>query len=168
MILFTSGSSTQKDQKDKEKNILKRDINSVLLNDNMPEKPRKKTKISYEEYNTSDSIKTGNTLPNERDYIAPWLTPLTASIKNSLARLHNEIIDFYQYIIPSEEEHNSRLAAIKKLMIFFIIFLYHIFILRLEEVIIESYPEVQILPFGSFKTKLYLPNADIDLVTNIH
>ncbi len=44
----------------------------------------------------------------------------------------------------------------------FIVYLKNI--LRLEEVIAESYPEVQILPFGSFKTKLYLPNADIDLV----
>lgn len=30
--------------------------------------------------------------------------------------------------------------------------------------ILEAYPEAEILPFGSFKTKLYLPNADIDLV----
>jgi len=34
----------------------------------------------------------------------------------------------------------------------------------LEDLILEAYPEAQILPFGSFKTKLYLPNADIDLV----
>ncbi len=81
----------------------------------MSEKPKKKVKVSSEEYNPiSDSIKNDNIITNERDYIAPWLTSSTASIKNSLARLHNEMIDFYQYIIPSEEEHNSRLAAIKK------------------------------------------------------
>lgn len=77
-------------------------------------KPSKRTKLNNESNPISESIKIDNQPVNETDYIAPWLTSSTMKIKNSLARLHNEIIDFYNYILPSEEEHNSRLEAIKK------------------------------------------------------
>lgn len=37
-------------------------------------------------------------------------------------------------------------------------------IFSFEKLIQDHLPEAQILPFGSFMTKLYLPNADIDVV----
>jgi hypothetical protein len=32
-------------------------------------------------------------------------------IKNPLSKLHNEIIEFYNYITPNEEEHNHRMKV---------------------------------------------------------
>ncbi|CAK85020.1 unnamed protein product (macronuclear) [Paramecium tetraurelia] len=80
--------------------------------------------------------------------ITPWLSQNTASIKHPTIRFHNEIIDFYDYIIPTSEEHRRREQAI----------------MRVETFIKEFASEVDIQAFGSFKTKLYLPNADIDVV----
>jgi len=44
----------------------------------------------------------------DQSKVAPWVGPNTMKIKNPLAKLHNEIIDFYNYITPSNEEHNRR------------------------------------------------------------
>ncbi len=43
---------------------------------------------------------------------APWIKKSTLKIKNPLTKLHNEIIEFYNYITPSEEEHNHRTRVI--------------------------------------------------------
>lgn len=113
LILFSKQNEDSKIAKDKKK----RDFNSLISEDvDLSEKPYKKLKKSSEKHDeTSGSINSENIQNiDEKVFIAPWLTPLTLKIKNSLARLHNEIIDFYNYITPSEEEHNSRLQAIKR------------------------------------------------------
>ena len=107
LILFTIKAPPQT-----EKNSLKRESPEGKLSD----KPSKKVKLSVSDpLPISETIKADNQPISESDYIAPWLSSSTVKIKNSLARLHNEIIDFYNYILPSEEEHNMRLGAIKKL-----------------------------------------------------
>lgn len=63
-------------------------------------------------------------------------------------RFHNEIIDFFDYIIPKKKQHNNRRKALLKV------------IEKLQSV----FPEGKVLPYGSFVTELYLPNGDIDLV----
>ncbi|EDV26068.1 uncharacterized protein TRIADDRAFT_23436 [Trichoplax adhaerens] len=67
---------------------------------------------------------------------------------SSLARLHEEIIDFYQYISPRPEEKNMRETVVE----------------GVKEVILTLWPHVQVEVFGSFRTGLYLPTSDIDLV----
>jgi len=37
--------------------------------------------------------------------IAPWVKKSTLRIRNPLARLHNETIDFCEYLAPTEKEH---------------------------------------------------------------
>lgn len=49
-----------------------------------------------------------------RRYITPWIAVSTLEIKDSLLRFHNEVIDFYNYIKPSEESHRSRLQAFEE------------------------------------------------------
>ena len=39
---------------------------------------------------------------------------------------------------------------------------------RLTNKIMAVFPDCIVKPFGSFTTKVYLPNADIDLVMNIY
>ncbi len=97
---------------------MKRDSNVAMFDDLLNDKPNKKLKkdLNDKENTISDSIKTDNQPIIEKDYIAPWLSSSTIKIKNSLARLHNEIIDFFKYITPSEDEHKTRIAAIKQLI----------------------------------------------------
>ena len=56
-------------------------------------------------------------------------------------RLHEEIIDFYDYMCPSSEEHYLRLRVVK----------------RIEQVILDLWPDSKVEIFGSFRTGLYLP-----------
>lgn len=83
------------------------------------------------------------------DYeITPWLSNATKSIKSPNIRLHNEIVEFYEYIRPKEEEHAVRLAALDKI----------------KAIVESAIPDTSLTPFGSFVTKLYLPNSDVDVV----
>nr|XP_041574492.1 terminal nucleotidyltransferase 4B isoform X2 [Taeniopygia guttata] len=62
--------------------------------------------------------------------------------------LHEEIIDFYKYMSPRPEEETMRMEVVN----------------RIENVIKELWPNADVQIFGSFKTGLYLPTSDIDLV----
>nr|XP_054496739.1 terminal nucleotidyltransferase 4B isoform X2 [Agelaius phoeniceus] len=62
--------------------------------------------------------------------------------------LHEEIIDFYKYMSPRPEEERMRMEVVS----------------RIENVIKELWPNADVQIFGSFKTGLYLPTSDIDLV----
>ncbi|CAD8121914.1 unnamed protein product [Paramecium sonneborni] len=80
--------------------------------------------------------------------VIPWMSKKTMMIKNPVLRLHNEMIEFFNYISPSDQEHKRRITAY----------------MRVEKYLQDLAPEAQIESFGSFKTKMYLPNADIDMV----
>ncbi|KAM4614375.1 terminal nucleotidyltransferase 4B isoform 2-T2 [Discoglossus pictus] len=62
--------------------------------------------------------------------------------------LHEEIMDFYKYMSPRPEEEKMRMEVVN----------------RIENVIKELWPNADVQIFGSFKTGLYLPTSDIDLV----
>ncbi|XP_054856625.1 terminal nucleotidyltransferase 4B [Eublepharis macularius] len=62
--------------------------------------------------------------------------------------LHEEIIDFFKYMSPRSEEGRMRMEVVN----------------RIENVIKELWPNAEVQIFGSFKTGLYLPTSDIDLV----
>ncbi|KAL1311306.1 hypothetical protein AAFC00_001486 [Neodothiora populina] len=62
--------------------------------------------------------------------------------------LHQEIIDFYEYVRPRDFEEQVRLNLVR----------------RIQQAIQPRFPQVQIKPFGSFASGLYLPTADMDLV----
>ncbi|XP_068938631.1 terminal nucleotidyltransferase 4B isoform X3 [Petaurus breviceps papuanus] len=62
--------------------------------------------------------------------------------------LHEEISDFYEYMSPRPEEEKMRMEVVN----------------RIENVIKELWPSADVQIFGSFKTGLYLPTSDIDLV----
>ncbi|KAK3507930.1 hypothetical protein QTP70_003819 [Hemibagrus guttatus] len=63
-------------------------------------------------------------------------------------RLHEEIIDFYNFMSPRPEEATMRQEVVD----------------RIESVIKELWPSADVQIFGSFSTGLYLPTSDIDLV----
>lgn len=53
----------------------------------------------------------GSSFNHERVY-APWMSKATSLIKNPNVRLHNEIIEFSQYVQPTQEDFEMREAAI--------------------------------------------------------
>ena len=87
---------------------------------------------------------------NEEVKYAPWMTKSTAMIRNPNVRFHNEVIELTHYLMPKEDDLSKRNLAINQLV----------------RIIKVEMPNVEIKPFGSFSTKLYLPNADIDLVSH--
>lgn len=62
--------------------------------------------------------------------------------------LHNEIKDFFNYIKPTSEEQFAREIVVSKI----------------KNVAHSLWPDCQVDVFGSFKTGLYLPTSDIDMV----
>lgn len=63
-------------------------------------------------------------------------------------RLHEEIEHFFEYMSPTATEHLVRADVVK----------------RIEKIILSMWPDAQVQVFGSYRTGLYLPTSDIDLV----
>jgi len=79
--------------------------------------------------------------------LPPWSDPLYPYSRGTLG-LHQEIEDFFQWMVPSPEEHRMRVGVVE----------------RIEDCIKFIWPAAKVHIFGSFKTGLYLPTSDIDLV----
>ncbi|XP_055314063.1 terminal nucleotidyltransferase 4B-like [Sitodiplosis mosellana] len=62
--------------------------------------------------------------------------------------LHTEIEQFYEHMIPTRTEHALRMKVVS----------------RIESVVLQMWPDAHVEVFGSFRTGLYLPTSDIDLV----
>jgi len=67
---------------------------------------------------------------------------------DGIVGLHEEIEDFYHYMVPSVQEHTARLQVVD----------------RIRKSVLAIYPAARVEIFGSFRTGLYLPTSDIDLV----
>ncbi|CAG5125640.1 unnamed protein product [Candidula unifasciata] len=79
--------------------------------------------------------------------LTPWKRP-DKKLGRGVLGLHEEIIDFYEYMSPQPEEVEMRNAVVE----------------RLRSVIGDLWPDARVEIFGSFRTNLYLPTSDIDLV----
>lgn len=77
----------------------------------------------------------------------PWRV-LDYNYKPGILGLHEEIEHFYQYMSPTETEHLVRSTVVN----------------RIRGAIRALWPQARVEVFGSFRTGLYLPTSDIDLV----
>lgn len=68
--------------------------------------------------------------------------------KSPMLQLHKEILDFCEFLSPTPEEEALRKSAIDSVF----------------EVIKYIWPSCKVEVFGSFRTGLYLPSSDIDVV----
>ncbi|KAF7048243.1 hypothetical protein CFC21_057033 [Triticum aestivum] len=68
--------------------------------------------------------------------------------RSPMLQLHKEILDFCDFISPSAEEQSSRTAAVQ----------------AVSDVVKHIWPHCKVEVFGSFRTGLYLPTSDIDVV----
>nr|XP_039255416.1 terminal nucleotidyltransferase 4B-like [Styela clava] len=75
----------------------------------------------------------------------PWKQ---RSYTSGVVGLHEEIEEFHQYMKPTDEEQRMREHVIREV----------------EEIVLELWPLAKVDVFGSFKTGLYLPTSDIDMV----
>lgn len=68
--------------------------------------------------------------------------------RSPMLQLHKEIVDFCEFLSPTLEEKAARDVAIESVF----------------QVIRHIWPHSQVEVFGSFRTGLYLPTSDIDVV----
>ncbi|KAJ7300053.1 hypothetical protein O6H91_Y086900 [Diphasiastrum complanatum] len=84
--------------------------------------------------------------------IAPSWTPLQLGgigrIRSPLLQLHQEIVNFCEFIAPTQEEEQERVAAIQ----------------RVCDVVKSIWPHCTVKVFGSSATGLFLPTSDVDVV----
>ncbi|KAM9434454.1 terminal nucleotidyltransferase 4A isoform 2-T2 [Clarias gariepinus] len=85
---------------------------------------------------------------NGNHAISPVTLWKSRTYSPGLNGLHEEIIDFYNFMSPRPEEAAMRQEVVD----------------RIESVIKELWPSADVQIFGSFSTGLYLPTSDIDLV----
>lgn len=79
--------------------------------------------------------------------LTPWKNK-DKHYRPDLVGLHDEIRDFYTYMSPRPEEKHMREGVVE----------------RIRHVVKQLWPDAQVEIFGSFRTGLYLPTSDIDLV----
>ncbi|KAG6542519.1 hypothetical protein Mapa_015989 [Marchantia paleacea] len=89
-----------------------------------------------------------NRAPKE---VPPWArTGATHGtwFRSPFLQLHQEIVDFCNFVTPTEREQKIRDDAVQ----------------RVREVVLSIWPSCQVKVFGSFATGLYLPTSDVDVV----
>ncbi|TRY61346.1 hypothetical protein TCAL_12131 [Tigriopus californicus] len=78
----------------------------------------------------------------------PVWNPARRVYSSGVVGLHEEIEDFFQWMTPTPQEHQVRMEVIS----------------RIRRVIQTEWREARVDVLGSFKSGLYLPTSDIDLV----
>uniref|UniRef100_A0A1L8DWN9 polynucleotide adenylyltransferase n=1 Tax=Nyssomyia neivai TaxID=330878 RepID=A0A1L8DWN9_9DIPT len=77
----------------------------------------------------------------------PW-RPHKFTYGRGVMGLHQEIEHFFSHMVPTSIEHALRVEVVSKI----------------ECVVLSLWPAARVEVFGSFRTGLYLPTSDIDLV----
>ncbi|EYU44940.1 hypothetical protein ABFS82_13G074500 [Erythranthe guttata] len=92
-------------------------------------------------------LRTPSTPAAEKSLEGNWFRA-NSRFKSPMLRLHKEILDFCEFLSPTPAEQESRNAAIEAVF----------------GVIKYIWPSAETEVFGSFRTGLYLPSSDIDVV----
>ncbi|KAI6036025.1 hypothetical protein BKA83DRAFT_117132 [Pisolithus microcarpus] len=108
------------------------------------------TKRKHDDLSDDDSRRYRRTeWPISRS--APWVNDVDwDSCRNVAEMLHREVEAFVKYMSPTPIEDEVRSFTVS----------------LVSRVIRSAFPDARISPFGSYETKLYLPDGDIDLVVD--
>lgn len=71
----------------------------------------------------------------------PWHPHALENYAQGIIGLHEEIEDFYQWMVPTSQEHYARLGVVH----------------RVRTAVLKIFPACRVEIFGSFRTGLYLP-----------
>jgi len=110
-------------------------------------------KIPKEKFSNVDkhdleaNSKDENFLKIESGNFYPWLSK-QAKHQRGMHKLHQEIIDFYEFIKPSEAEDKLRHKTVK----------------NVKNLIQAEWPTWIVKEFGSFPSKIHLPDSDVDIL----
>ncbi|XP_078431513.1 nucleotidyltransferase family protein [Wolffia australiana] len=99
------------------------------------------------EMNTPSQFVSRSTLEGDFSPEFAWLRA-GSRFRSPMVQLHQEILDFCDFLSPTPEEEGIRNEAVK----------------RVFEVIKYIWPHCTVDVFGSYKTGLYLPTSDVDAV----
>ncbi|KAL8382407.1 hypothetical protein RB595_006273 [Gaeumannomyces hyphopodioides] len=78
----------------------------------------------------------------------PWVTTDHSGHHSVATWLHKEVKDFYEYVKPTHFEEKLRQSLVDELV----------------TLVRRTWKDAAVYPFGSFKSGLYLPTGDMDLV----
>ena len=78
---------------------------------------------------------------------APWVKPSTIKFEDPVLMLHEEILDFFDFMQPTLNDKQMRDDLVQ----------------RIRTVTKELWPDSEISVFGSYETGLWLPNSDLDI-----
>ncbi|THH11994.1 hypothetical protein EW145_g279 [Phellinidium pouzarii] len=109
------------------------------------------TKRGWDEVEQDNVLNRGRqgVTANTKSRKAPWASGVDwDGCRNVAEMMHKEVEAFLIYISPTPIEHEVRWMVVQ----------------LISNAIEKTYPDAKVLPFGSFGTKLYLPQGDIDLV----
>ncbi|CAM8948740.1 unnamed protein product [Rhodiola kirilowii] len=95
----------------------------------------------------SPSPSPARVIEPERTLESGWFRG-NSGFKSPMLQLHKEILDFCEFLSPTAEEKAARDAAVNGVF----------------AVIKHIWPQCKVEVFGSFRTGLYLPTSDIDVV----
>lgn len=138
-----------------EKLQLDSNLNSSLQNvQNAIEEDLTINKVSMKKL-TSGKVDDGSVSPphggkkrREEQYPSNPVWQVRENYTDDMIGLHREVKEFYEYIKPTSEEAEMRKFVVD----------------HLREVISQLWPSMKMEVFGSYRTNLYLPTSDIDVV----
>ena len=107
----------------------------------------KNSDVNTEKFHQSNisQIENINAIPCNEFF--PWISEKTKNSRGML-KLHYEILDFYEFIKPTSEEDKLRDITVR----------------RLKELIKQEFPDWTVKTFGSFPSRIHLPDSDVDIV----
>ncbi|CAG9323550.1 unnamed protein product [Blepharisma stoltei] len=131
------------------KNRANRFLYSKLSSDTSQNKTRSRSRTpkSYSQSDRRNLITLYGSTPTEEPQLAPWVRESTLTFKDPLLLLHEEIIDFYDFMQPNPLEKANQEDILN----------------RLTAMVKSIWPDAEIQVFGSFANGLWLPTSDIDV-----
>ncbi|KAF2865968.1 hypothetical protein BDV95DRAFT_244021 [Massariosphaeria phaeospora] len=119
----------------------------------LPQRPQQSGRPSKRKHAEPDREIIEEWLPDEDLHPAPWVIKRNYShlIHTPISRLHNEILDFHEFVEPTDKDAEVRKSLVQ----------------RLQSALGNSrFPGQSscLHCFGSYPAGLYLPTADMDLV----
>jgi hypothetical protein len=145
-------SMSESEQVRKINNVFEEDdkvIDDMKINVEVDRKQKKKTNTLFSNDFIAFPSKADKTVVEEPldNFSHPWLTNRTRKMTGML-KLHYEILDFFDFIKPTEEEDELRTRTFD----------------IIKSLIDEINPNWKVKMFGSFPNKIHLPDSDIDLI----
>ncbi|KAJ7193808.1 hypothetical protein GGX14DRAFT_576877 [Mycena pura] len=100
-------------------------------------------------FDSDDTFRAKKQRTDPKSRLTPWVDGVDwDSCKTPADMFHREVESFVNWISPTSQEHEIRGLVVA----------------IISRAVTAQFPDAEVLPFGSYATKLYLPLGDIDLV----